>query len=86
MTFDRYLDREELLGLMAPVLARHRPEAFAVLLNGRQVEHIAEDFRQKLRGDHAVYRSIYRRLQEKFSQPTSTLGEGSPRQLVLKPA
>ena len=35
-TLDQYLDREELLGLMAPVLGKVCPEAFAAI-HGKEV-------------------------------------------------
>jgi hypothetical protein len=79
MTFEQYLDREELLGIMAPVLAQVCPEAFAVLMAGRAVEEIARDFEQKLQGDPKVYRSLFTRVREKLAQPAETLGQGPER-------
>jgi hypothetical protein len=83
MTFDQYLDREELLGMMAPVLARNCPEAFGVLMAGRSAEEIAEDFRRKLASDPGVYRRIYQRLRDNLAQPAETLGTGKARQRAI---
>jgi hypothetical protein len=83
MTFDQYLDREELLGMMAPVLSKICPEAFTVLMGGRSAEEIAEDFRRKLAGDPGVYRRIYQRLRDNLAQPADTLGTGKARQRAI---
>jgi hypothetical protein len=83
MTFEQYLDREELLGMMTPVLAKNCPQAFAVLMAGRSVEKIAADFRQKLAGDLALYRRIYQRLRHDFAQPAESLGEGETRRCAI---
>jgi hypothetical protein len=79
MTFEQYLDREELLGVMAPVLARVCPEAFQVLMAGRAADQIARDFQTKLQGDTTVYRRLYHRLREKLALPAETLGRGQTR-------
>lgn len=80
MTFDQYLDREELLGIMAPVLAKVCPEAFHILMAGRALEQIASDFRLKLAGDTAVYRRLYGHLREQLALSAETLGQGPSRQ------
>jgi hypothetical protein len=79
MTFEQYLDREELLGLTAPVLACVCPEAFRILMAGRAAKQIADDFRVKLRGDTSVYRRLYQRLREKLALPAERLGQGPAR-------
>jgi hypothetical protein len=79
LSFAQYLDREEMLGLMAPVLAGACPEVFAALMAGRSVEAIAQDFRRKLDGDKGVYPSLFRHLQEQFAQPDAILGQGDVR-------
>jgi len=84
MTFDQYLDREELLGLMAPVLARICPEAFSVLMAGRSVDAIARDFREKLAGDASIYRRIYDRIQDHLAKPAETLGHGAARKQAIE--
>jgi hypothetical protein len=83
MTFDQYLDREELLGMMAPVLARNCPEAFSVLLAGRSAEEIAADFRRKLAGDFGVYRRMYKGLLDNLEKPAETLGVGETKQRTI---
>jgi hypothetical protein len=84
LTFASYLDREEMLGLMAPVLAQVCPDAFAALMAGRSVETIADDFRQKLAGDKTLYPPLFRHLQEKFTQPANTLGAGEGRTQAIQ--
>ncbi len=83
MTLDQYLDREELLGIMAPVLAKTCPDTFAVLMAGRSVEQIAADFRHKLAGDPSVYQRIYQRLHNNLVLPADTLGEGESRRRAI---
>ncbi len=48
MTFEQYLNREELMGMMAPVLGIYYPEVYHLLMDGRDVKNLAESFRQKL--------------------------------------
>jgi len=81
-----YLDREELLGLMAPVLHRLCPEAFARIMANRDIQDIARDFRARLASDLSVYRQIFRRVVERFAQPSAVLGEGDARRLAIKAA
>ena len=76
VSLEQYLDREELLGLMAPVLARVCPEPFAALMGGRTVESIAGDFREKLAGTKTIYPPLFRHLQEQCAPPAATLGQG----------
>ncbi len=80
LTLEEYLDREELLGLMAPVLARECPEAFARILANRSVEQITRDFRTRMQGDTGIYVTLYRRLREKLSVPLTNLGDGVQRE------
>jgi hypothetical protein len=83
MTLEQYLDREELLGRMAPVVARVCPEVFAVLMGGRVAEQIVRDFQEKLRGDTSIYQPLFRRLAYQLVQPAATLGPARQRALDL---
>jgi len=77
LTVDQYLDREELLGLMAPILAKVCPKAFAKLLPGRDVAQIAKDFQSRLAAGKSVQPQIYRRLKECELTPQANLGQGT---------
>lgn len=79
LTLAQYLDREELLGIMTPVVAQVCPEAFAVLMTGRKLDDIARDFRLKLAGDKGLYPPLFELLQSKFTQPDIALGQGEVR-------
>ena len=80
MTLHQYLDREELLGLMAPVLAQHCPLAFGRLMANRSVEGIADDFR-RWRQDvkMSIYSPLYTKVREACVQSQAVLGQGSER-------
>ncbi len=47
MTFDQYLDREEILGMMVTVVARYAPTVFDRIMGGRSVKELAKDFTNK---------------------------------------
>jgi len=79
LTLDAYLDREELMGIMAPVLARVCPEAFAVLMAHRDVEQIAADFCKRSAADTTVYRQLYGRFRDLEKTSHTTLGVGDER-------
>lgn len=61
-TLEQYLDREELLGLMAPVLARISPEAFAALFGTADVARMARAYETWVGMDGPTHRWIYQRL------------------------
>ncbi len=82
-TLDQYLDREELLGLMAPVLARVCPQAFEKLHGTLDVAAMASQFRQWLQMDRAMHAWIYRRLGEWAALPSTELGKGEAWQRML---
>ncbi len=82
-TLEQYLNREELLGLMAPVVARHAPEVFADLWGGKTVEELACDFRTWTAMDAASHRWVYDRCAEWAAQPEAALGAGEDRERVL---
>jgi len=76
LSLAQYLDREELLGIMAPVLAETCPEVFAVLMAGRSLQQLASDFRNALEANKAIYPPLFSHLQAKFALLRSTLGVG----------
>jgi hypothetical protein len=82
-TIDQYLDREELLGIMAPVLARHCPPAFDMIFGTRDLQKLVLGYRDWVKMDAAMMRHIYRRLQEWTAVPADTLGAGEARQRLL---
>lgn len=84
MTLAQYLDREELLGIMAPVLEKVAPETFTALMAGRSSAAIAADFQAKLAGDKSLYPPLFRRLQEQLTQPSSILGQGEVRRHAIQ--
>src|SRR5207253_8054982 len=83
---EQYLDREELLGIMAPVLARHCPAAFQVLFGTRDLETLLRGYRAWVKMDAPMMQHIYRRLQEWTTVPAETLGRvggGEARQRMV---
>ncbi len=81
-TLSQYLDREELLGLMAPVLARVCPKAFAAIFKDPSAESLAAQFRLWVTMDRPMHRWIYRRLQEWASRPEESLDAGEREQIL----
>jgi hypothetical protein len=73
MTVDQYLDREELLGIMAPVLARVCHSAFMCLFKNAHIHVLAEEFDQWCTLDHASHRFVYQRFKEWAELPESVL-------------
>jgi hypothetical protein len=63
-TLAQYLDREELLGLMAPVLGRVCPEAFAAVFGTTDVAGLAATYRLWVEMDGPMHRWIYARMTE----------------------
>ncbi len=83
-SLDQYLDREELLGLMAPVLARVCPEAFVALHGTDDLQRLAKEFEQWLKMDRGMHQWIYRRLADWARMPESLLGsEANRRQMLM---
>jgi len=82
-TLDQYFDREELLGIMAPVLARNCAGAFGVIFGTRDLEALARQYRAWVEMDGAMHRWIYERMKEWVSLPATALGEGESRQRTL---
>lgn len=83
MTIDGYLMREELLGLMAPVLAQVNPAMFAALFGGKSVTELSPEFAAWVQMDRASHTWIYRRVQEWATLDARVLGEGPDRQRLL---
>ncbi len=82
-TLDQYLNREELLGLMSPVLAQTLPQVFAAIHGSATLDTLAADFRTWLKLDKPMHQWIYKRLAEWAALPASTLGQGDTRQRTL---
>lgn len=76
-TLEQYLNREELLGLMLPVLAKRCPDIFRSLHGDRSIEELADEFRRWVAMDVASHRWVYQRLQEWATLPESSLGTGA---------
>jgi hypothetical protein len=72
-SLDQYLDREELLGIMSPVLARQCSGAFGVLNGTRDLEALTMANREWVKIDHALHRWIYQRMQEWTQVPAAEL-------------
>jgi len=83
LTLDQYLDREELLGLMAPVLARQCGAAFGLLHGTHDLETLSRSFRHWVKMDGAMHRWIYQRMREWTTVPAETLCTGDARQPLL---
>jgi cellulose synthase/poly-beta-1,6-N-acetylglucosamine synthase-like glycosyltransferase len=74
MTFDEYLNREEGLGTVAPVLYRVNRELFQALFGPRDLDSLAGDFRVWTSLDAASHRWTYQRLSEWCNLPDAELG------------
>jgi N-terminal domain of galactosyltransferase len=74
MTLDEYLNREEGLGTVAPVLYRVNPTLFQSLFGPRNLDVLAGDYRAWTSMDAASHRWIYQRMTEWCDQPESALG------------
>ena len=72
-TLGQYLDREELLGLMAPVLGRVVPGAFEALFGKKEAEALVREFDVWTRMDGTMHRWIYQRMQEWAGMPAGAL-------------
>jgi hypothetical protein len=72
-TWEQYLDREELLGLMTPVLATEAPEVFAALHGGAAAEELAAAYRGWSKMDASTHEWIYMRMKAWAGRPASVL-------------
>jgi hypothetical protein len=75
MNLDQYLDREEMLGLMAPVLLRVFPEAFERLFGTKPPLSDSRRLLDYLDKDRRHYAKIYRAMGHWASVPVDTLGQ-----------
>jgi hypothetical protein len=87
-TLAQYLDREELLGLMAPVLASVAPEAFAAVFGTPDVARMASAYETWIQMDGPMHRWTYKRLanwagQEHARLPPPSTGDGADRRRLL---
>lgn len=83
MTFDQYLNREEMLGLMAPVLWRTAPDMFARLFGTGDLKILAEQFATWTQMDAPSHKWTYQRLMEWMPLSATELGEGEHRRRLL---
>jgi len=86
MSLEQYLDREEGLGTMAPVLSHANPRIFQSLFGSRTLEELAGDYRVWTSLDGASHRWIYQRLCDWAAQPDGQLGlagSGERRRMML---
>jgi hypothetical protein len=83
-TLEQYLDREELLGLMAPVVGRVCPEVFAALFGGKGAEALAREYRVWTGMDGGMQRWIYERMKGWAELEEGVLGVGEERRRVLE--
>jgi hypothetical protein len=83
-TLEQYLDREELLGLMAPVLGEVCPEVFGKLFGGKGVEDLAREFGVWVKMDGGMQRWIYERMQAWAGLGEEVLGRGEGRRRLLE--
>jgi len=83
MTIDQYLDREELLGLMAPVVARYEPAMFAKLFAATSAQQLADLYRPWVQMDLSMHRWVYERLASWASLPAESLGTPPMRSQML---
>jgi hypothetical protein len=74
MTVDEYLNREEGLGTVAPVLHRVNPPLFQALFGPRNLDALAGDYRAWVSLDAASHQWTYQRISEWADEPDSVLG------------
>ena len=83
-TLEQYLNREELLGLMSPVLAKYAPEVFAAIHGKANVRTMALECLAWVRMDRTMHQWIYMRMAEWAGQPVAALGEGAEAERMLQ--
>jgi hypothetical protein len=83
MTFDDYLNREELLGVMSPVLYDANPALYQKLHGTSSPDQLANQFRTWLELDRSTHGWIYQRLQEWNALPQTILDDGPARHRLL---
>jgi hypothetical protein len=83
MSFEQYLDREELFGMMAPVLAQVASETFTSILGTVTTNDLARRYNLWLAMDGPVHREAYHILQRWAVEPESRLGDPQSRVMML---
>ena len=83
MTFDDYLNREELLGIMSPILYDANRPLFNKLRGTEDIDRLAHQFRNVMELERSTEGWIYVRLQDWKDLPATVLGEGPARQRLL---
>lgn len=72
-TLEQYLNREELLGLMAPVLFKHEPQAFAAIFGDAAADALGAQFRHWVTLDMPMHRFAFERLSAWARKPAQVL-------------
>lgn len=83
-TLEQYLDREELLGLMAPVVGEVCPEVFAKLFGGKGVEELAREYAAWVKMDGGMQRWIFERMKAWAGLREEVLGSGDGRKRMVE--
>jgi hypothetical protein len=85
MTVEQYLDREEALGSVAPVLSEVNPSVFRFLFGSADLDALARDYRVWTSMDGPSHRWTYRRFCDWAAHSQSVLGEerGEERKRLL---
>jgi hypothetical protein len=83
-TLEQYLDREELLGLMAPVVGEVCPEVFAKLFGGKGVEELAREYAAWVKLDGGMQRWIFERMKAWAGLREEVLGSGDGRKRMVE--
>jgi hypothetical protein len=78
MLLDDYLNREEALGSVAPVLSRVNPKVFELLLGTSDLDKLASDYRVWTSMDIAAHRWTYQRLSDWVNEPRPDFGGKNP--------
>lgn len=81
MTLESYLDREEMLGLIMPVVYVHNRPMFAALMGTDDLEHLTARFHTWVEMDRPTQQWVWTRLQEWVTQPATVLGSDPQRLL-----
>lgn len=83
MTFESYLMREELLGLMAPVLFTLNPAIAASLFAHKSLATLETEFSAWVKMDAPAHAFTLSRMSEWIDLPSTALGTGEPRTRLL---
>jgi hypothetical protein len=83
MTFADYLNREEGLGLMGPVLHDVSPVVFEQLFGTTNLDALAAQYRAWTQMDLPTHSYIWQRMNEWVDLPESALGTGDARERLL---